>query len=379
MHHHFDKKADSLDKTPLHSLHQELGAKMIDFAGYHMPLNYRAGILNEHRHTRNYAGLFDISHMGQIRLTGMQAGQALESLTPSRISGLANNCLRYTVLTNDQGGILDDLIIAKVDNDWLLVVNAACKQQDFAYISQYVSAQSQPVLMEDRALLALQGPMAASILSPLITAGSIDIPFMTITEVHINGIDCLVSRCGYTGEDGFEISVADKYSESIARLLLARDNVLPIGLGARDSLRLEAGLCLYGHDINIETNPVEAGLGWLIDSAYLSSESTRNAQFPGAETILNGLRSGTDRKRVGLFPTGRIPVRAGSSIKNCNGETVGHITSGGFGATVDGPIAMGYVKTQYSDVGQKLSVDVRDSRIEMKVTGLPFVPHHYHR
>lgn len=380
MHHKIDKTADSLHKTPLHSLHQELGAKMVDFAGYHMPLNYRTGILKEHQHTRNCAGLFDISHMGQIRLTGVQAANELESLTPSRIEGLANNRLKYTVLTNEQGGILDDLIIARFNNDWFLVVNAACKHQDFDYLSQHVSAQSQAVLLEDRALLALQGPMATTILSPLITAGSIDIPFMAITEVHINGIDCLVSRCGYTGEDGFEISLNNKYSESIARLLLAQDNVLPIGLGARDSLRLEAGLCLYGHDINTQTNPVEAGLGWIVDSAYLASKSTRRkAQFPGAESILNSMFFGVDRKRVGIRPVGRIPVREGSLIKNTNGETVGYITSGGFGPTVGGPVAMGYVKSQFSTVGQKLSVEVRGSSIKVEVASLPFVPHRYHR
>ncbi|MGR9072541.1 MAG: glycine cleavage system aminomethyltransferase GcvT, partial [Gammaproteobacteria bacterium] len=266
----------SLNRTPLHSLHLELGAKMTAFAGYHLPLHYPNGTIREHLHTRDYAGFFDISHMGQIRLTGANAGAELEKLTPGAFAGLPDNRLRYTVFTNDKGGIVDDLVVGRMGGGWQLTVNAACKQKDIALLQNRIP-ECRPELLEDRALLALQGPRAAPVLRPLITAGSIDIPFMSMTEAHFHGIDCLVSRCGYTGEDGFEISVDARYAENLARLLLAQDGVEPAGLGARDTLRLEAGLCLYGHDIDGETNPVEAGLSWLVDQSYLATEAPRKA------------------------------------------------------------------------------------------------------
>ncbi|MEE9424774.1 MAG: glycine cleavage system aminomethyltransferase GcvT [Methylococcales bacterium] len=367
-----------LKKTALFDLHVELGAKMVGFAGYHMPVSYQSGIIKEHLHTRQYAGLFDISHMGQIRLNGKQAGTELEKLVPGNLHGLKNNRQRYTVFTNQQGGIMDDLIVARMDDDWMLVVNAACKQQDFDYLCQQLPDNCSPVLLENLALLALQGPMAAEILDSLLTEGSAAISFMATAQVVIAKIPCQISRCGYTGEDGYEISVANNQAQSLARLLLAQEHVQAIGLGARDTLRLEAGLCLYGHDIDTTTTPVEAGLSWVIDRNYLNSDGKKPG-FPGAQKILAELESGSDRKRVGILPLGRALVREAVELFNQDIELVGSITSGGFGPAVGSPIAMGYVASEHSATDTQLIAQVRGRNLDVKVVALPFIPHRYYR
>ncbi len=370
--------SSQLNKTALFDLHVELGAKMVGFAGYHMPVSYHSGIIKEHLHTRQYAGLFDISHMGQIRLSGKNAGTELEKLVPGNIQGLKNHRQRYTVFTNEQGGIADDLIVSRIDDDWMLVVNAACKQQDFEHLSQQLPASCSPLLLEDHALLALQGPFAAEILESLITEGSAAIPFMACAQVSIAEIPCQISRCGYTGEDGYEISVVNHQAQTLARLLLAHEQVQAIGLGARDTLRLEAGLCLYGHDIDTTTTPVEAGLSWVIDRNYLKPDG-KNPQFPGAETILEQLQTEPARQRVGILPLGRAPVREGTEIFNQHNERVGMITSGGFGPTVGKPIAMGYVASEYCTSETQLVAQVRGRNLDVQVVNLPFVPHRFYR
>ncbi len=367
-----------LNKTALFDLHVELGAKMVGFAGYHMPVSYKPGIIKEHLHTRKYAGLFDISHMGQIRLSGKNTGAELEKLVPGNIQGLKNQRQRYTVFTNQQGGIIDDLIVGRLDKDWMLVVNAACKQQDFDYLCQQLPSSCSPVLLEDQALLALQGPSAAEILESLITEGSAAMPFMATAQVVIATIPCQISRCGYTGEDGYEISVANNQAQALAQLLLAHEHVQVIGLGARDTLRLEAGLCLYGHDIDAATTPVEAGLSWVIDRNYLKPDGKTPA-FPGAQKILAEFQSAPDRKRVGILPLGRAPVRESVELFNQNNEHVGNITSGGFGPSVGSPIAMGYVANQYSIIDTQLTAQVRGRNLNVKVVALPFILHRYYR
>lgn len=365
-------------KTALFDLHLELGAKMVGFAGYQMPVRYTSGIIKEHLHTRKYAGLFDISHMGQIRLHGKNAGAELEKLVPGNILGLKNQHQRYTVFTNEQGGILDDLIVSRLDNDWMLVVNAACKQQDYEYLCEQLSNSCSPVMLESLALLAIQGPCAAAILESLITKGTTAIPFMATSEVTIAGISCQISRCGYTGEDGYEISVPNDRAESLARLLLAQEQVQPVGLGARDSLRLEAGLCLYGHDIDSTTTVVEAGLRWVIDQQYLKPDG-KKPEFPGAQKIIAQLQSRPDRQRVGILPLGRTPVREGVDLFDQDNQCVGIITSGGFGPSIESPIAMAYVASRYSPIDTELTALVRGRNLPVKVTAMPFVPHHYYR
>ena len=367
-----------LKKTALFDLHVELGAKMVGFAGYHMPVNYQSGIIKEHLHTRQYAGLFDISHMGQIRLSGQNAGVELEKLVPGNIQGLKNYRQRYSVFTNHQGGIVDDLIVGRLNDDWMLVVNAACKQQDFDYLCKHLPASCSPVLLDDQALLALQGPFAAEILELLITEGSSAIPFMATAQVVIAEIPCQVSRCGYTGEDGYELSVVNHQAQALARILLAHQQVQAIGLGARDTLRLEAGLCLYGHDIDNATTPVEAGLSWVIDRNYLKPDG-KKPEFPGAQLILNQFQQKPARQRVGILPLGRALVREGVELFNQNNERVGVITSGGFGPTVSAPIAMGYVASEYSVSDTQLVAQVRGRNLQVKVVALPFVPHRFYR
>jgi aminomethyltransferase len=375
---HSSSASTLLNKTALYDLNIELGAKMVGFAGYHMPVSYQSGIIKEHLHTRHYAGLFDISHMGQIRLSGTDAGIELEKLVPGNIQGLKNYRQRYSVFINQQGGILDDLIVGRIDNDWMLVVNAACKQQDFDYLCQQLPARCSPVLLEDQALLALQGPMSAEILESLMTEGSAAISFMAIAQVVIAGIPCQISRCGYTGEDGYELSVSNNLAQALAQQLLAHEHVQAIGLGARDTLRLEAGLCLYGHDIDPTTTLVEAGLSWVIDRSYLEPDG-KTPGFPGAHKILAELHSKPDRKRVGVLPLGRAPVREGVEIFNQNNEQVGNITSGGFGPSVGAPIAMGYVLSEYSAIDTQLIAQVRGRNLDVKVVALPFIPHRFYR
>ncbi|HFD12935.1 MAG TPA: glycine cleavage system aminomethyltransferase GcvT [Crenotrichaceae bacterium] len=364
-------------KTALHALHLQLGAKMVAFGGYQLPVSYKSGIIKEHLHTRQYASLFDISHMGQIKLSGQQAGVELEKLVPANIQGLHNNQQRYTVFTNQQGGILDDLMISHMGDHWMLVVNAACKHNDYRYLCEQLPDSCSAVLLENQSLLALQGPFAASILNSTISDGSADIPFMTTSHVLIDEIPCQISRSGYTGEDGYEISLASNQAVALAQLLLEQDDVMPAGLGARDTLRLEAGLCLYGHDIDMTTTPVEAGLSWVIDRDYMKPEP-KTPLFPGAQIILEQIKAGPSRQRVGLLPLGRAPVREGAELLNQHNENIGVVTSGGFGPSVGAPVAMGYVDSDSSVIGTQLIAKTKGRELPVKVTNLPFVAHHYH-
>lgn len=370
---------ETLLQTPLHALHLELGARMVPFAGYDMPVQYPLGVMKEHLHTREQAGLFDVSHMGQIRLLGADAAKALETLVPVDIIDLPVGMQRYAMFTNEQGGILDDLMVANLGNDELfLVVNAACKEQDLAHLREHIGArcQIQP-LFEERALLALQGPAAVKVLERLApeVAG---MTFMQFKPVQLLGADCYVSRSGYTGEDGFEISVPAEYAEPLARRLLAEPEVAAIGLGARDSLRLEAGLCLYGHDMNASTTPIEASLLWAI-SKVRRADGERAGGFPGAAAIFAQQQSGVARKRVGLLPQERTPVREGAEIVDEAGTVVGTICSGGFGPTLGGPVAMGYVDNAHAALDSPLWAIVRGKRVAMKVSKMPFVAQRYYR
>ncbi len=366
-----------LARTPLHDLHRELGARMVPFAGYAMPVQYPSGILAEHRHTRTEAGLFDVSHMGQVRLTGAEAPAALERLVPMNIQGLAVDRQRYALFTNDAGGILDDLMVTRFDDHLFMVVNAACKQQDVAHLHQHLDEHCRVEELTDRALLALQGPKAGLVLARLAPA-SAALVFMTAARITIAGAECIVTRSGYTGEDGFEISVPAKRAEALARLLLSHEEVAPVGLGARDSLRLEAGLCLYGHDIDTTTTPVEAGLIWAIQKSRRRG-GARAGGFPGAGVILDQFDQGTARRRVGLQPAGRAPVRDGTELTAADGRVVGQVTSGGFGPTVGAPVAMGYVETALAEPGTELTARVRGKSVAVSVAQLPFVEQRYYR
>lgn len=357
----------SLKTTALSALHQQLGAKMVPFAGYAMPLQYGGGIIAEHVHTRTYASLFDVSHMGQIVIEGADAASSMEALVPGDITGLKAGAMRYTLLTNQAGGILDDIIVGRTGGGLMVVVNAARKDQDFAHIKAGLGAMARIEMVDDRALLALQGPAAAEVLGRL-APDCRDLAFMTAADLSVDGVPCRVSRAGYTGEDGFEISVAAARAESLARTLLAEPEVSPAGLGARDTLRLEAGFCLYGTDIDTGTTPVEAALDWTI-----SRRRRAEGGFPGAEVILRQLRVGPPRKRVGIRPRGRAPARAGTEVTDAQGWKLGTITSGGFGPTVGGPIAMGYVAPDHAEPGTELRLVVRGSPLPAAVVSLPFV------
>ncbi|WDY57072.1 glycine cleavage system aminomethyltransferase GcvT [Pseudomonas sp. PSKL.D1] len=371
--------SETLQKTPLHTLHLELGARMVPFAGFDMPVQYPLGVLKEHLHTREQAGLFDVSHMGQIVLRGSDAAKALESLVPVDIMDLPVGMQRYAMFTNEQGGILDDLMVANLGDDTLfLVVNAACKDQDLAHLQKHIGNRCdvQP-LFEARALLALQGPAAATVLERLApeVAG---MTFMQFRPVSLLGEDCYVSRSGYTGEDGYEISVPVKAAEALARRLLAEPEVQPIGLGARDSLRLEAGLCLYGHDMDTHTTPIEASLLWAISKAR-RADGVRAGGFPGAEQVFAQQQKGVKRKRVGLLPQERTPVREGAEIVDAQGTIVGKVCSGGFGPTLGAPVAMGYVDIEHSAIDTPLFAVVRGKNVALKVSKMPFVPQRYYR
>ena len=359
-------------RTPLHALHVELGARMVPFAGYEMPVQYTAGILAEHRHTRAKASLFDVSHMGQARLHGAGAAGALETLVPVDLRNLAFGRQRYAFFTNDAGGILDDLMVTNCGDFLYLVVNASRKAEDFALLKNLGLD-----ILADRALLALQGPAAGEVIGPLAPRLS-SMPFMSSDTAKVGDFVCQVSRSGYTGEDGFEISVAASDAEPLARALLAQEGVAPAGLGARDSLRLEAGLCLYGHDIDETTTPVEAGLAWAIQKTRRTG-GTREGGFPGAALILEQLERGAPRRRVGILPEGRAPIREGETLQDSTGRAVGRLTSGGFGATLDAPLAMGYVETASSAIGTPLSATVRGKPRACRVSALPFVPHRYYK
>lgn len=370
---------ETLQHTPLHALHLELGARMVPFAGYDMPVQYPLGVMKEHLHTREQAGLFDVSHMGQIRLTGVNAAKALESLVPVDIIDLPVGMQRYAMFTDAQGGILDDLMVANLGNDQLLlVVNAACKDQDLAHLRAHLADHcAVEPLFSERALLALQGPAAVKVLSRLApdVAG---MTFMQFASVTLEGVACYVSRSGYTGEDGYEISVPAEHAEALARRLLAEPEVAAIGLAARDSLRLEAGLCLYGHDMDTATTPVEASLLWAI-SKVRRSEGARAGGFLGAEVIFAQQRDGVGRKRVGLLPQERTPVREGAEVVDAEGTVVGTVCSGGFGPTLAAPVAMAYVDSAHAALDTELWALVRGKRVAVTVSKMPFVAPRYFR
>ncbi|KUY92379.1 glycine cleavage system protein T [Burkholderia territorii] len=367
-----------LSRTPLHGLHVELGAKMVPFAGYEMPVQYPLGILKEHLHTRSRAGLFDVSHMGQVLLSGPDAAAALETLVPVDVIDLPHGMQRYALFTNAQGGILDDLMITRfADDELVLVVNAACKDRDIQHLKERIGQRCDVVELANRALLALQGPAAASVLARLAPRLA-ELLFMQSMRVELAGAVCMVSRSGYTGEDGYEISVPADRAEALARLLLADPAVEPIGLGARDSLRLEAGLCLYGHDIDGGTTPIEGGLLWAL-SKVRRPTGARAGGYPGADVIARQLAEGVSRKRVGLVVKDRVPVREGADIVDADGRSIGTVTSGGFGPTYDGPVAIGYVSTEYAAPGTELHAIVRGKPVAMEITKMPFVAQRYYR
>ncbi len=373
-----------LKQTPLYALHLQLGARMVPFAGYDMPVQYPAGVLKEHLHTRAAAGLFDVSHMGQIRLTAKSgriedAALALEKLVPVDILGLGEGRQRYALFTNADGGILDDLMVANRGDHLFLVVNAACKDADFAHLQAHLGDSCDLEMLEDRALIALQGPHAVTVLAEL-WADIATMRFMDVAEAELHDVPCIISRSGYTGEDGFEISIPAVSAEDVARRILQHPDVLPIGLGARDSLRLEAGLCLYGNDIDTGTTPVEAGLEWALQKARRIGGS-REGGYPGADVILRQLSSGASRRRVGLKPEGKAPVRRGALLfADAEGQKqVGNVTSGGFGPSAESPVAMGYVPTDLASPGTILFAEVRGKYLPVTVSALPFVTPSYKR
>jgi len=373
-----DAQSKDLLKTPLHALHVELGGKMVAFAGYDMPVQYPLGVLGEHLHTRTKAGLFDVSHMGQAFLIGpdhQTTAKALETLVPGDMLGLDLGQQRYTVLLNDDGGIIDDLMVSRSrssddDGRLMLVVNAARKDVDYAHIESRLPNGVRLETRPDRALLALQGPMAADVMARHCPQAA-ELRFMDASSGDFDGIDLHFSRSGYTGEDGYEISVAADKAEAVARALLAHDEVEPIGLGARDSLRLEAGLCLYGSDIDETTSPIEASIAWTIPKHRREA-----GDFPGAERILKEIADGASRKRVGILPEGKAPARAHTEI-HVDGEAIGEITSGGFGPTAGGPVAMGYVAAAHAKSGTALDLMVRGKARPAKAAKMPFAPHRY--
>ncbi len=357
---------------------------MVPFAGYDMPVQYPLGVLKEHLHTRQSAGLFDVSHMGQVRLTPKSgdlrdAALALETLVPMELLDLGLNRQRYAFFTNETGGILDDLMVANRGDHLFLVVNAACKTEDFAHMQKHLSDSCTLEMIEDRALIALQGPQAETVLARLAPEAA-DIRFMDVATLALNGADCWVSRSGYTGEDGYEISVPADAAVALTRTLLDFEEVAPIGLGARDSLRLEAGLCLYGHDIDTETTPVEASLVWAMQKVRRAG-GARAGGFPGADVILDQLANGCARKRVGIKPEGRAPMREGTplfAVEDAS-EPMGRITSGGFGPTIGQPVAMGYVQTAHSAPGSSIFAELRGKRLPATIVTLPFTPANFKR
>ena len=372
----------SLRKTPLNALHREFGAKLTEFAGYEMPVQYGLGILGEHQHTRKKAGLFDVSHMGQVILSGQsyeETALALEKVLPMDVLGLEIGRQRYGFLTTDEGGILDDLMFSNRGDHIFVVLNAACKDSDIKYLRSLLEPNISIKEIESRALIALQGPASEAVLGkyhPQIE----NMKFMDVETLTIDGAECWISRSGYTGEDGFEISIPAEAAEPITRSILSNQNVEFIGLGARDSLRLEAGLCLYGHDIDQATTPVEASLTWAIQKARRSNGS-RASGFIGSEIILKQLAGGTNKKRVGLLPQTRAPMREGVEIfaTETSKEAIGKITSGGYGPTVGYPIAMGYINSEYANSEDDLFGELRGKRVPVKVSNLPFVPLNFKR
>lgn len=372
-----DMVSEEVLKTVFYDLHVELGAKMVPFAGYSMPVQYPMGIMKEHLHTRQAAGLFDVSHMGQLRIKGDNVALALESLMPVDFVSLGEMKQRYGLLTNEQGGVMDDLMVTNAKDHFFVVVNAACKHQDIEHIKANISDTCEIEVLSDYSLLALQGPLAAQVMTRL-APDSQNMVFMTAANLDIGGIHCFVTRSGYTGEDGFEISVHNDDAMKLARILLSQPEVQPIGLGARDSLRLEAGLCLYGHDLDAETTPVESSLLWALSKPRRAS-GTRPGGYPGSEVILKQLSEGVSKKRVGIKPEGRMPVRDGAVLVDSEDNEIGLVTSGSFGPTIDAPIAMGYVKTEHSAIDSEIFAIVRKKKLAVRVVKLPFVEQRYYR
>lgn len=381
--------SNTLKKTPLHALHVKLGARMVEFGGYDMPIQYPEGIMAEHNWTRQRAGLFDVSHMGPSFLSLPQLGGGeeahrkvaaiIERLVPSDIAGLAPGKVQLTVLLNEEGGIVDDLMIGRPPRDdqqggLYIVVNAGTKENDFALIQKTAGSEAELHRADDRALIALQGPEAEAVISGILP-DAVPLTFMNFRQIKDTPFGNVVAtRCGYTGEDGFEILVPAEHAQAFAEKLLSDPRVKPIGLGARDSLRLEGGMCLYGHDIDATKTPVEASLSWMI-----SKTRRERGDFPGAQRILGELKDGVPSKRVGIKPLGRAPAREGTEIQNVNGETVGVVTSGGFGPSVNAPVAQGYVDTSYAKVGTPLKLIVRGKPLDAEVAAMPFVPAKYKR
>ena len=375
--------ATDLLRTPLYALHRQGDAKFVAFAGVEMPLHYATGIIKEHLHTRSHAGLFDVSHMGTIRVRGTEAAAWLETLLPVDVCGLGVGQQRYALLTNAAGGVVDDLMVQNLGGEFRLVVNAGRKHADLAHLQQHLAAHPAAVeleMLEKCALLALQGPKSAQILGEVAGENLDEFPFMAVRKMALAGADCTVSRSGYTGEDGFEIALAETHAEKLARYLLAHSAVQWVGLGARDSLRLEAGLCLYGHELDATTTPLEADLGWAI-SKIRRSDGARAGGFLGADVILAQLDApnSRDRVRVGLQPEGRAPVREGAVLLAADGAEIGRVSSGGFSPSLQRPICMGYVPPQYAKADTRLHAMVRGRNLPLTVVKLPFVAHNFKR
>ena len=370
---------EALLETPLHALHLELGARMVPFAGYSMPVQYPAGLMAEHLHTRAAAGLFDVSHMGQLRLEGLGAAAAFESLMPVDVIDLPVGKQRYGLLLNDNGGIMDDLMFFNRGDDLFIIVNGACKVADLVHMQQKIGALCDVIPMPEMALLALQGPQAVIALSRL-APGVEKLVFMTGGRFSVAGCDCFLTRSGYTGEDGFEISVHSGQAEKLARALLTQPEVKPAGLGARNSLRLEAGLCLYGNDIDTSTTPVEGNLNWAIQKVR-RTDGARAGGFPGTDKILAQLANPSllTRKRVGLIALERIPVRDHTALHSLDGALIGEITSGLLGPSINQPVAMGYVGLEFAAIGTRVHAMVRGKPVPMQVTAMPFVATNYFR
>ncbi|MDE1236819.1 glycine cleavage system aminomethyltransferase GcvT [Vibrio aestuarianus] len=373
-----DNANQTLLTTPLHALHNEVGAKMVPFAGYDMPVQYPLGVKKEHLHTREAAGLFDVSHMGQLRLRGADSAKALEALVPVDIIDLPAGKQRYAFFTNEQGGIMDDLMVANLGDHLFVVVNAACKEQDIAHLQANLPQGVELEIIEDRALLALQGPKAAEVLAR-IQPQVASMLFMDVKILDLDGVECIVSRSGYTGEDGYEISVPAEQAQCLARQLTAYDEVEWIGLGARDSLRLECGLCLYGHDLDTTTTPVEASLLWGI-SKVRRADGERAGGFPGADIILKQIETkDVSRKRVGLVGLTKAPVREGTELFDADNNKIGIVTSGTAGPTAGKPVSMAYLRADLAAIGTQVFAQVRGKMLPMAVEKMPFVPQRYYR
>lgn len=367
----------SLHHTPLFNLHEALGAKLVPFAGYAMPVSYPLGIIKEHQHTREQAGLFDVSHMGQLIISGEGVTESLEALIPVDLGVLAINQQSYALLTNEKGGVIDDLMITRLAEDrYFLVINAACKEKDISHLRANLQGLKIDVL-EDQALLALQGPKAKDVMARYVSKLE-ELGFMWGRDASLDGIECYVNRAGYTGEDGFEISVKNADAEKLAKLLLSQAEVEAVGLGARDSLRLESGLCLYGHELKEDITPIEAGLIWSISKSR-RKDGTKAGGFLGADKILDQIDNGASVKRIGLKIEGRMSAREGAELKSIDGDIIGEVSSGGFGPTVGSPVAIAFVNKEFAEIGTKLNAVVRNKSLPAEVYKLPFVPQTYYR